>query len=212
MRICNRCKVLKDTLKFKKVESKNCIDCQNVANENYRLKQNGKIPKYAKIQKDLKEAFSKGNFICNICNTEKDLKYFGPHINANKYGISRICKECNRGKSKTRQMYSKYGITTDKVKQMLIDQNNTCKVCFSNIKYLSRFNKRNESACIDHCHKTGKVRGLLCSNCNRALGLLKDNESIMLRAYNYLVQYKSDELLEKPEEVNQQPSLELNAL
>ncbi len=39
---------------------------------------------------------------------------------------------------------------------------------------------------LDHEHKSGKIRGMLCNNCNRALGLLKDNSEILLRASNYL--------------------------
>jgi hypothetical protein len=39
---------------------------------------------------------------------------------------------------------------------------------------------------VDHCHATGKVRGLLCHNCNRALGLLKDDKSTIRRALEYL--------------------------
>lgn len=39
---------------------------------------------------------------------------------------------------------------------------------------------------IDHCHKTGKVRGHLCHNCNRALGLLQDDTALLRRAIAYL--------------------------
>lgn len=39
---------------------------------------------------------------------------------------------------------------------------------------------------VDHCHATGHVRGLLCHNCNRALGLLKDSEQALQRALKYL--------------------------
>lgn len=39
---------------------------------------------------------------------------------------------------------------------------------------------------IDHCHATGRIRGLLCHNCNRALGLLKDSEENLKRAIEYL--------------------------
>jgi hypothetical protein len=39
---------------------------------------------------------------------------------------------------------------------------------------------------VDHCHATGKVRGLLCHNCNRALGLMQDNIENIKRAADYL--------------------------
>ena len=46
--------------------------------------------------------------------------------------------------------------------------------------------KHNVKLNVDHCHITNKVRGLLCHDCNRALGLLKDNTSILSSAINYL--------------------------
>ena len=39
---------------------------------------------------------------------------------------------------------------------------------------------------VDHCHKTGRVRGVLCFNCNAGLGLLRDNPDVMNRAADYL--------------------------
>jgi hypothetical protein len=42
---------------------------------------------------------------------------------------------------------------------------------------------------VDHCHDTGKVRRLLCHNCNRALGLFKDNSDILRKAADYVEEY-----------------------
>jgi hypothetical protein len=39
---------------------------------------------------------------------------------------------------------------------------------------------------VDHCHRTGKIRGLLCNSCNQGLGLFKDDEKIMKQAADYL--------------------------
>ena len=44
--------------------------------------------------------------------------------------------------------------------------------------------------CIDHCHKTGKIRGLLCDTCNRALGLFKDDIQMLKNSVAYLEKYK----------------------
>lgn len=73
----------------------------------------------------------------------------------------------------------KFGITLEQYEQMLTEQNKKCKIClnaFTETKYIH----------VDHCHTTGKVRGLLCPQCNMALGLLKDNECSLLRAIKYL--------------------------
>lgn len=70
-----------------------------------------------------------------------------------------------------------YGITQEIYWKMVADQKGLCAVCRqSNGKKLD----------IDHDHKTGKVRGLLCGNCNRALGLFKDNPEFIKNAQYYL--------------------------
>lgn len=72
---------------------------------------------------------------------------------------------------------NRYGITKEDFSALLEKQNNLCAICF--IKPDTRLH-------IDHCHQTGKVRGLLCGNCNRALGLLKDNTIFLSKAIEYL--------------------------
>jgi len=197
MKICNRCKVSKNLEDFKNKNSKTCISCREIAKKSYRLKKQGKLPKYAEVQEILQKAYLKGNFVCKICNSEKPLHNFGKHKNNNKYGISRVCKECNRELNKFSKI-SKYGISKEEFIKKLINQNYKCEICKVDIKYLSRYNNKYKSACIDHDHETGKVRGLLCSSCNRALSLFKDNYNILQNATKYLVQYKSDKLLENP--------------
>ena len=73
------------------------------------------------------------------------------------------------------------GMTYDLYEQMLIDQNNKCAICnleHTNIKKLH----------VDHCHNTGKVRGLLCSNCNNGMGKLGDSIERLELVINYLKQ------------------------
>lgn len=77
-----------------------------------------------------------------------------------------------------------YGINLAQYHAMLTAQNNGCKICRTktpgaNYKKLKYFQ-------VDHCHVTGKIRGLLCNTCNRALGLFKDSLSICKQAVIYL--------------------------
>ncbi len=67
---------------------------------------------------------------------------------------------------KVARVKRKYGLTLEQIEQMRLDQNNQCKTC-----------KREfvKTPHVDHNHKTGEVRGLLCGPCNRALGLLQEN-------------------------------------
>jgi len=76
----------------------------------------------------------------------------------------------------------RYGITMDEYDVMYKEQNGKCAIC--NKDPLEHGEYR---LSIDHCHQTNKVRGFLCSNCNRALGMLKDNKDVILSAYNYLM-------------------------
>lgn len=70
---------------------------------------------------------------------------------------------------------SKYGITPGEYIDMLLDQDKRCAIC----------NTR-DYLVIDHCHATGKVRGLLCNKCNLGLGLFKDNVDSLQNAIKYL--------------------------
>ncbi len=63
----------------------------------------------------------------------------------------------------------KYGITIEEYNEMLVDQNYLCKLC----------NKKKKLV-IDHCHKTKRVRGLLCDSCNTKLGWLENREQAIM--------------------------------
>lgn len=74
----------------------------------------------------------------------------------------------------------KYGLTIKKWKRLLAKQGGACCICHETSK------PGKPRLAIDHDHKTGKVRGLLCSRCNTALGLLRDSAEIVQAAANYL--------------------------
>ena len=62
---------------------------------------------------------------------------------------------------------------------MFKKQNNKCAIC--GIEFSD-----NNKAFVDHCHKTNRVRGLLCTRCNTLLGMAKDNIEILQKAITYL--------------------------
>ncbi len=83
------------------------------------------------------------------------------------------CDDCKANGTAQRYYKSQYGMTLKEVQQLHKDHNGVCAICKEvgfklDESIMSTLN-------IDHCHKTGAVRGLLCPNCNRALGLCKDS-------------------------------------
>ena len=71
----------------------------------------------------------------------------------------------------------RYGITEETYEKMLKDQDHCCAICKE---------KPKKHLAVDHCHETGKIRGLLCMNCNKGLGMFKDDENRMNKAIQYL--------------------------
>lgn len=78
-----------------------------------------------------------------------------------------------------------YGITYSDYTRMLKEQDHKCSICRGE-GFVMDASKHKLKLVVDHCHSSGKVRGLLCHNCNRALGLFQDSMSSLTRAIEYL--------------------------
>jgi hypothetical protein len=77
------------------------------------------------------------------------------------------------------RLKAKYGIGIVEFEEMLTNQNGKCAICGMD-------GDRGRSLCVDHCHATGMIRGLLCNGCNSGLGQFKDNANSLERAAMYL--------------------------
>lgn len=80
------------------------------------------------------------------------------------------------------QFKSRYGITHEDRDRMIEEQNNKCLIC--GVEFGSSRNRTVPN--VDHCHSTGKVRGILCNRCNVGLGHFLDDPDLMLKAIEYL--------------------------
>lgn len=91
-------------------------------------------------------------------------------------------KKTPTGKTKAREYHLKatYNLTVEQYNEMLKEQNHKCCICG-----LDEVDNKVKLA-VDHCHKTGKVRGLLCKFCNVGLGNFKDNINSLSKAISYL--------------------------
>ena len=81
------------------------------------------------------------------------------------------CKACSSKASTA----SRYGMTVSELADFRDFHKNICAICLSDTNLV-----------IDHDHKTGKIRGLLCQNCNSAIGKFKESPDIMLKAIEYV--------------------------
>ncbi len=130
---------------------------------------------------------------CEIC-IQKD-----PRHDPSK--LFRVCKGCGGDfrKSAPQQYYctpeckadnhlllANHGITRKDWNKMYEDQGGTCAICDGEGFVMRKSKYTDYTLCVDHCHETGKIRGLLCHNCNRALGLLQDSADSLKKAIKYL--------------------------
>lgn len=149
---------------------------------------------------------------CSRCKKQKALSEFYKD-KSHKYGYRSMCKSCdkerlkslvkanpqkyktlaknwrdnNKDKVKSYQLKFKYGLSIDEYNKMFEEQQGKCAICCS---FISNLDKSNKPAVVDHCHTTGKVRGLLCMQCNSLLGYAYDNIQILENAIKYLNQTK----------------------
>lgn len=114
--------------------------------------------------------------ICNRCKVKKSKSEFYK-CSSHKDGLQYRCKPCE----KEMQLLSRHGITTKTWNTMLKNQDYKCKICGTAKPYGNR-----SVFCVDHCHETGKIRGLLCDECNVGLGKFRDNISFLNKAIIYL--------------------------
>jgi len=86
------------------------------------------------------------------------------------------------------KLRTRFNISLKEYNNILKRQKGVCAICKKQekIKYSNGKVKTKRRMAIDHCHKTGKVRGLLCHFCNVGLGNFKDNKKLLLKAIKYL--------------------------
>ena len=96
----------------------------------------------------------------------------------NKAEYGRAWRQAHPEYGQRERLMRKFGITLEQYNQMLAEQGGTCAICHA-VPGLRRL-------AVDHDHATGTIRGLLCSECNKALGLLEDDPALLRQAADYL--------------------------
>lgn len=145
--------------------------------------------------------------ICSRCKREMTLSSFYKS-KTQSGGYQAYCKGCNldqmnkrypgldvdkrRLNSRRVMLKSKYGLSLEDYDRMLKEQNGVCAICLR--KETSRSNSRGpiDSLKVDHCHITGKIRGLLCSECNFGISKFDDRMGLLISATSYLLKFKQE--------------------
>lgn len=128
---------------------------------------------------------------CKKCGEAKPVDEFHRHA-TNKDGRRGSCKPCDilltaewhaahPDYYRRKHLRRTYGITLEQYHDLLTSQSGGCACCGA-----TRAGGSSDSFHVDHCHETGKIRGLLCNNCNIGIGALGDNASGVARALAYL--------------------------
>lgn len=108
------------------------------------------------------------------------------NIKYKEYRENYYSKEERKRKYKDANLKYSFGITLEQYEKMLLEQNGVCKIC-KNPETSGNNQKTGVSRlAVDHCHETGKIRSLLCGKCNRSLGLLEENISVLERMIGYI--------------------------
>jgi hypothetical protein len=184
---CRDCKIEKNLEEFppskknRDGRSSYCRPCMQVrsrASYRKRMGERGRTVAEARVVPE-------GRRWCPDCQTAKPLEEF-PRNKNNALGRGGYCKPCHNARSHaTRQrlygggreyhLRARYGIGQAEVDRMLEAQGHVCAVC-----------RKTNPEHVDHDHATGKVRGMLCFNCNQALGNARDNVRVLQGLARYL--------------------------
>lgn len=120
---------------------------------------------------------------CKVC-----LKQWASEKGNYLKSYNRRYQQINKRKKRDCEMRHDYGITIKEYEQKLEEQNGMCAICKKPETVFSW--GKIKALAIDHNHITGQLRGLLCNNCNRAIGLMKDDIDNVKAMLDYMIGYQ----------------------
>ena len=184
------------------------IDCKHCSldyHKKERKKNPEKYKKHGKFYRKINLDPAVTEIKCSKCKQLLPLLSFSVAARSNRHPYCKLCmskankiskiknretyekyKIKTRLKAREKSMIQKYGLTLDQYKIMHNTQNGLCKICGNCETALQPNGSEIKDLCIDHCHKTNKIRGLLCHNCNAGLGHFFDNVNSLKSAIEYL--------------------------
>lgn len=194
MMICKIClKHFKPTHHTQKCCSSECktINTHKIKRKYYEAKVQPFLPgpRIKKTEEELKQ------YQFNYNNTPERKQYMKEY--KQKVGVKqkeresvRRYKKRNPDVAKNGHLKRNFDISLEKFNEMLESQNYVCSICKQPETKIFKKTGKLCDFCVDHCHSTGKVRGLLCWNCNASLGKFKDSIETLENAILYLKKHK----------------------
>jgi hypothetical protein len=173
MKQCTKCHKTKPHSEFhkkKQVGDGYAYHCKQCVKE-YDKKEYDPKRVYAIKEKD-------GLLHCRKCEQYLDKSKFWNNLT--------YCKDCSKLVGHSANL-KRFGLTVDNYIDLEKSQNSLCKICNEPEKHNKRLSVDHDHACCPGANSCGKcVRGLLCSNCNKTLGLIKDDVKILQKMIEYL--------------------------
>lgn len=177
------------------IDKKVCIRCQlekEITEFYISRKSRDQRDRYCKECKDEKYIEWRNN------NKEKIKNYENTRYSKNKDKIRERVRQNLKSKNyevKKRQgLLKNYGLKWEEYNKMLEDCKKKCQICEKDFDLLEEYvNKNKSQPQVDHCHITGKIRGLLCGKCNSILGYCNDNIEILKNTIIYLEKYSNEQ-------------------
>lgn len=130
--------------------------------------------------------------VCTKCRKSKpETEYFTRENGYRRKQCKACCYKGNRKrydheKERFRKLEAAFGIKKEEFDALMAAQNGVCAICGNP----PTVHARNRGVlCVDHDHKTGKVRALLCRPCNQGLGLFQDSRALLVKAESYLAKH-----------------------
>ena len=133
-------------------------------------------PRLRKTREGVETRHGTTLIVCKVCTLEKPEKEFYKKDKSTGR-MDSTCKACRISQHRERTL----GVTDQDYWRMYKEQNGRCGICHRRI-----YSKRYKNFNVDHDHKTGRIRGLLCHSCNRGIGMLNDDPIALRRAVRWV--------------------------